>query len=263
LDLKNGQEVCGIPAAEALFTVSPDGRRILVTKTHHYTVRDQSSDVRQVWDLMSGSRLSEFTTFSSGPFSYVRASFSPDGRTIAEDQQGGKIVLRNADTGAVRATLQQSGNQPYAFYFSEDGSRLFDLDFLAGSKLWEVASGRRLPLDRNTSLAGFRIPSGAVWIDHPGSATLRDLRTGSVLARLFRTPDGRPGDTSHSYILAAPDGTWDGRSYDLRGFLWNDAGRLIPGDSLAGRQHRRIDLVALERQALGGAEIDPHRTSLW
>jgi len=112
---------------------SPDGRRALTGSW---------DGKARVWDLATGKPL---LTLEHGMYVHTVA-YSPDGRTIAtgSDDAAGEIRLWDAESGALKKTLDAHTDQVLSVAFSRDGSRLLTGSYDNTARLWNVETGEQI-----------------------------------------------------------------------------------------------------------------------
>jgi len=104
-------------------------------------VTDNEQTIK-VWDVEAGVELRSLRGHGGGVLS---VSFSPDGRLLASGSYDQTIRLWDVATGSLARTLPwQPGCYAKAVAFSGDGANVATA--CGPLKLWEVSSGRRLPL---------------------------------------------------------------------------------------------------------------------
>jgi Tol biopolymer transport system component/predicted Ser/Thr protein kinase len=107
------ESLWGEPAFYQFPTVSPDGSRLVVTRT------DGSNSVIWAYDWQRGSRI----RLTAGPGVYTNPIWSPDGRYVIFQSAGGMFWTR-ADGAEQPQPLTKSANLQFPTSFTPDGKRL-------------------------------------------------------------------------------------------------------------------------------------------
>jgi WD40 repeat protein len=128
---------------------APDGRTLL------------SGDIQGIvrsWDLETGGSRELAASIHRGDTRVGAAWFSTDARTIAATVSDGAVVLRDADSGAIRQTLLRPNELVLSAAFSPDGRSIAVGGTGARVDVFDVATGRAkgswsLPSPNATALA--------------------------------------------------------------------------------------------------------------
>ncbi|GMU39037.1 MAG: protein kinase [Phycisphaerae bacterium] len=190
---------------------SPDGTRVV---TGHF-------DHVKVWDTGAGALLH---TLACDKEQAGEIEVSPDGRWIMGFGFSSKVIIWDAATGEVRATLVINGQRGLVDAgFSRDGSRVVTSGYGRGVQVWDVAAGalvRDLTVERPSGWHAARFaPDGerlVVWgVGTPG---VFDIATGERVLDFV----GHEGDVFEAQfspdgatVLTSGDGTvrlWDARA---------------------------------------------------
>ena len=198
------------------------------------------------WEWRYLRRLSrqERVTFTDHSREVSRVAFSPDGRTVASIQWGGRVQLWDPETGRVRRTLPGSHDPRItgplslgvsALAFSPDGRTLAAQGPDLGVAIFEVDSGRLLfraeavpegpdPPVAVTALAFS--PDGSMLVAGTAEFDLRvwDARDGRLLRNLRRAHGGAIADVEFS-----PDGRTLASAGNDGLILLRDARGLVQG----------------------------------
>jgi len=144
----------------------PDGRLLAAS--------GRDDDAVHVWDAGTGELI---RTLGGHRGNTIGLAFSPDGRTLATTDETAVRLWRLAD-GTVTTTIPV----PFAHdvCFSPDGRRIALCGAYADPTLWDVTSGRRLRLFRQSEVHAIAFtPDGATLITAAGSEiALWDVETG-------------------------------------------------------------------------------------
>jgi WD40 repeat protein len=238
----------GVEDYTANVAFSPDGQRLASC----------GGSALRFWDVTAGKLVDEVPTAGT-----VNAlAFAPDGKTLAEARDRGKVFLRDAATGKELARLEGSHGPVWSLAFAPDGKALVCGGTDGDVALWDV--GARQPLRQLSRKAPGRVwsvafaPDGrTVAAGHEGSVIqLWDAATGQEL-----TPAGGHenwvsfvGFTGGRVVTTAWDGTvrfWDPSSgREVRQFATGRhalaGGSLSPdGGTLAGAGDQAIPLYEL------------------
>ncbi|HVY61852.1 MAG TPA: protein kinase, partial [Planctomycetota bacterium] len=150
-------------------------------------------------------------------------AMSPDGRTVASGGDGCVVRLRDAATGAIKATLKGHRGAVRGLAFSPDGRYLASASDDRTVHIWEVANGFDL-----ATLAGHEGPVYSVAFSPDG----RSIATGSDdrAIRIWDTQSGRSLRTlaGHEGLVYGVAWSPDGRRLASGGWdstvrIWNPA----------------------------------------
>ena len=231
----------------------------------------------------------EFSMFSA-------LAWSPDGKFVAGARMtGGQVVLWNAATGKIRATLKRKGKDRLDWLtFSGDGKVLVAVDTGSGiAFVWDMRSGR---LVRSFPLGGkifgfaghARISLGGKGrilatvgerietiqgkdIQLSGTLAVWDLRTGrpkwkkgkSNVRTLAVSPDGKTlvttTATPANFKISAEGSSWEHRDPHLR-LLAASSGKEGKGAALTGAGPQRL-AVSPDGKTIAGLGFS--RLDLW
>jgi WD40 repeat protein len=251
-DAATGRERFSRPAGSAPgggLTWSPDGRRLAHTSLGWPLLR--------VWDAADGR---ELFALAGADDAYSTVVFSPDGTRLAGVDffaPARFVTLRDADTGRVRATLNQTEEHVYGVAFSADGGRLVTLSRFGTVRTWD-ATASELPTElRFPAALGVRVASrpSAVAVGGDGSRIAAagpgaDDETaflqvwddaGKSLLTLTRPcpRDRRPSHQANHAVVLSPDGRRAAWAYGLGKWNGRDAApgsRLCAVDVATGRE---------------------------
>jgi RNA polymerase sigma factor (sigma-70 family) len=215
-DMRTGKETrqLRLPDMDQVYSMglSADGK-VLVVQSHGTAPEDKFTGLWiTVWDLRAGKLLSQRR---GDPFGGGLLSYSPDGRSIAQQARHG-VVVRESATGKELRLLKVSDAAQHGYAFSPDGKLLAvpsRKGKIEGSRAWyedcavriyELATAReRLVVPTGDYCRGLGFsPNGKLlaWASHDvvavydavtGKEVLRRAVTdGNVLTLAF-SPDGR------------------------------------------------------------------------
>jgi WD40 repeat protein len=120
------------PVDEQVLTLafSPDGKKLVTAGARH-----ENPGQLKVWDVQTAQELVAVRGFSG-----VRSiAWSTDGKTLATGDFSGAVRLRDADTGAERATVKGHKIGINAVAYSFDGKMLVSAGLDRVVKLWNAA----------------------------------------------------------------------------------------------------------------------------
>jgi RNA polymerase sigma factor (sigma-70 family) len=184
-DAATGQVKHQLGAGQMPFqvAVSPDSK---VLATSDFETPSAKEATIKLWDLASGKLMRAL----SGPKGegqdamLVQLSFTPDGKSLACLNRGGKAVFVDLESGAIRQALKgQDATQISKLAISSDGKLLATADSVEGIEIWDARAG--------TLIRKFK-----------------DASKGRVTAMTF-APDGKElacGLENHAYVLDAVTG---------------------------------------------------------
>lgn len=170
---------------------SPDGLRIVTASDDHTAC---------IWDAASGEPLCVLQHGSR----VLRAGFSRDGRLVLTVDAKSVRVWDLAATARERHLIRVG--RPHGFVFSSDGSQIFVADGERQVRLWDIATGRELPISAassNTPLPTLVYTMLPTRIAHPDG--LREIRREDA-ASIRRTSDQQkltPPLTHREALLSA------------------------------------------------------------
>jgi WD40 repeat protein len=123
--------------------IAPGGALALTTAVDP---TNASEEWLHLWDLNSGEQLD---TLSLSPFSLEWASFSPDTRSVALTDSGGRVrvwTLNTSKSHQIWAPAEEPRTNPYppAIAWSPDGKRLATCNIDQSLRCWDTASGKLL-----------------------------------------------------------------------------------------------------------------------
>jgi WD40 repeat protein len=238
---------------------SPDGRTVA-------TGSDDGS--ARLWDSGSGALKATLQGHTRGVWALA---FSPNGRMLAtaSPEIDGAVRLWDVGAGTLKGTIAGHTSNVYRLAFSPDGKRLATGSFdKKTAQLWDVTTGRPIPLTRLAQLAPF--PEVAhPWSDAGAALSLHDPRDGRVLATLLPMPDAEgqaestaarpievvakaiPARPAGEWFVTIPEGYFDCSANAARFVKWKVGSAVIPAERYL-RRFRRPDLV---RRALAGERI--------
>jgi WD40 repeat protein len=100
------------------------------------------SDAIHLWDVATGADLRQFPGEPAGKWGDARSvnglAFTPDGRTLVSGEEDGSIVLYDAASAAVRATLRGHLSGVRAVRVSADGRRLVSASTDLTALVWDL-----------------------------------------------------------------------------------------------------------------------------
>ena len=163
-DAKTGRQVRelrGLKGSAHALVFSPDGRQLA---TGGFSMRDgfasgvmhkgggfgvgvnigspDLSDSVHLWDVATGTDLRQFPGEPAEKWGDRRSvnalAFTPDGRTLITGEDNGTVVLYDAVTAAVRATLRGHLNRVGAVSVSSDGRRLASAGSDLTALVWDL-----------------------------------------------------------------------------------------------------------------------------
>ncbi len=130
---------------------SPDGKRLATGGTairHGFGPGNRDlgspdlSDAIHLWDVATGADLLQFPaepTSTKGDRHVNSLAFTPDGRALISGEMDGSIVIYDAATADVRATLRGHQNEVRAVSVSADGRRLVSASTDLTGLVWDLA----------------------------------------------------------------------------------------------------------------------------
>lgn len=183
--------VLSMPSKAPAFSVdwSPDGTK-LVAGTLAGTV--------ELWDAQTGQHLATWAgpplnkpVGKRNPFAVWGVAWSPDGRTVTSTRYDMHVLVWDAVSGGLRASLTPD-SQPNGTVWKPDGSMFASSDDNGTVQLWDASAGNANPRTLTPrENAGWSYPM--VWTPdgallacatEEGQIQLWDMRTGTELAPL-------------------------------------------------------------------------------
>ena len=140
----NANEACGKAKEAVGFTFDQSRQTLFVACRDQTIARRAASDMTEAWTLKSTLQVFEL-------------ALSPDGRTLAAGTWLGVIELRDAATGALRATLSGHVRQVTGLAFSPDGRLLASVGHDGTVQLWDVAAAAPLATVEHREASATRI----------------------------------------------------------------------------------------------------------
>ena len=150
-ELKTGRIIRSFPSRQVIaFAISPDGKTLVISD---YSLPRQKEPSRiTAYNIINKSR--KWTTITKSRSEYydielrvLDLAFSPDGKTLACQDNVGDVTIRNANTGALLTVLEKprirvrdnigGGSRHPALYFSANGEILL-LRTSQGIRLWRT-----------------------------------------------------------------------------------------------------------------------------
>jgi WD40 repeat protein len=201
-------------------SISADGRRVVLL----------ADGAVRVWDAVERREVLSF----QGPREMSLVQLGPQGRMLAYRAPDNTVVLRDVDSGGVRAVLRGHAQPVHTVCITGDGARLVTGSDEPTVRVWDARTGRLLRahrLDRpaprclNISPDGRRLTSA---VTDSGTVRVWDLETGALLANLPGHEHPLQGVTLSQHgerVLTAesyPGNTvrlWDGVTGRLLGVL--------------------------------------------
>ncbi|OKK04679.1 hypothetical protein AMK26_15305 [Streptomyces sp. CB03234] len=174
---------------------SPDGRT-LVSSTGMSGYKEEPADRNSLtrpkgatlWDVSTPARPRRLARLDRVD---EETAFSPDGRILATEASGGRVVLWNvADPSRPRKQAEWAAHKDFvtAFAFNPAGTRLAMASFDESITVWNIAN-RAEPKKESTLRGHQRTPDALVFGRNDGTLTSVD---GQTVIRWRLTPLGRP-----------------------------------------------------------------------
>jgi WD40 repeat protein len=282
-DVETGRLLAALPRlpGEAVPEFSPDGSLLALAN---------GPEVR-LWELPASAGAGEprlRATLQGLEEPAWALCFSPDGKTVAASGWGRDVVLWDSASGKVRVRLPaRLPVRSLAFLAGgvlagSSGTRGLRNGRLAAGAvmLWEVTTGRELPVTVGTPLASLPAEMAMPFSSRGAGVELQDPRDGRTLVMLLPVPEAAPGTGagrpievgarpievgarpieigsreapvgSGAWFAATPEGYFDCSVTAPRFVHWNLNGVLYPAERYL-RRFWRPDLV---RRALRGEKI--------
>jgi len=150
-------------------------------------------------------------------------AFSPDGKTVASGNVGGKIIFWDVETAEVKRTLTDRGIPMASVTFSPDGKMLASEDLVGGIRLWDVQTwevkqkllGKRGVFSPDSKIVASSVENFvALWDVNTGEKklVLRGHNNPVVINSIAISPNGK--------MVASGSGTFAGNGYETA-ILWD------------------------------------------
>lgn len=199
---------------------SPDSKWLLVVSYDNFA---------RIWERSSGKLVSQISVEADDRD--FLASFSPDSKWLLTNDRYGEAKLCEVPSGRLISAFKarssddkESGGRISTAAFSQDGAKVFTIEYEKGIRTWDLPSGRllsQLPMPPHRYYALFS-PEGK-WVVTDGLRNLDDgqLWEVSTWRRVGGLPQFTPYASSFKSVAFSPNGEWLGflgRDYKSRIF---------------------------------------------
>ncbi|MEP7337581.1 MAG: WD40 repeat domain-containing protein [Acidobacteriota bacterium] len=216
---------------------SPDSKWLLVVSYDNFA---------RIWERSSGKLVSQISVQVDDR--EFLASFSPDSKWLLTNDRYGEAKLCEVPSGRLISEFKarsfddkESGGRISTAAFSQDGGKVFTIEYEKGIRTWDLPSGRllsQLPMPPYWYHAFFSPDSK--WVVTDGLRNLDDgqLWEVSTWRRVGELPQFTPYASSFKSVAFSPNGKWLaflGRDYKSRIFEVSTGRQIIEmkrGDSL-------------------------------
>ncbi len=210
LDTKRPRSLTGDVEEITSVVFSADGQ-LLASAGRDKTVR--------VWNLKSGTVVRTLDNLGAEINSLA---LSPDGKLLAAANGDKSVRLWEFSTGVPLQTLSGHSDEVLKVAFSPDGQLLASASSDRSVKIWDVKSGNEMRVLRGVSekVNGVAFSNDGRWIisaSEDGSMRVWTT-TGTLMATLV------PVANSDDWLVATPDGLFDGSPLSWNLLLWRFGG---------------------------------------
>jgi hypothetical protein len=173
-----------------------------------------------VWNSTTGDIV---RTLENGDADINCLALSPDGKLLAAGASNKTIRIWDFSSGAQLQVLNGHADEVLKVAFSPDGQLLASGSSDRNAKIWDLKSGHELRTLTGSSgnVNGVAFTNDGLWLitaNEDGSMMVWSSGSGTLAATLVSVPN------SDDWLVAAPDGLFDGSAVSWNLLLWRFGG---------------------------------------